>query len=141
MTHDELVARAVRWLRGTKRCPVVLPELVVVRLPYVWDAVGYTRAGISHAVECKTSRGDFLRDRHKYARRFPGQVSGDHRWYLTLPGVVRGDLPDGWGLAEVRGRIVRIVTPPTRIVGPPRRQDLVILVAALARHLDTGATK
>ena len=109
MTHDELCDRAVRWLSKTRRCRIVLREVVsyAVEIP---DAIGWRAStGWSYLVECKVSRADFLRDAKKYGRN-PHWSIGQFRYYMTPLGLLRaGDLPDGWGLLEVHGNGVRIV--------------------------------
>lgn len=108
MIHGELVTRAACWLRGTKRCHIVLSERGMYEQP---DAIGWTRAGHSTLIECKTSVSDFCSDRHKPARRHGGM--GRERFYLTVKGLLsKQNMPDGWGLLEACGKIIRIVTKP-----------------------------
>lgn len=112
-THAELVKRAAKWLSGTMRCGVVLCECASgTEQP---DAIGWKRAGHhSILVEVKVSRTDFLKDKKKWFRRQPEYGLGQERWYLTPPGLVKPEeLPESWGLAEAKGKIVRkIVKPP-----------------------------
>lgn len=113
MTHDELVARAGRWLRGTMKCGVVLCEVIGGGLEQA-DAIGWKHGGRhSILVEVKTSRADFHRDKKKWHRQ-AGMGMGQERWYFTPPGILTAkDLPEGWGLAENHGRFVRKkVNPP-----------------------------
>ncbi len=115
MTHDELVDRAVRWLKTTKRCPVVFREHTAG--PESPDALGY-RGGWSYLVECKVSRADYFADQKKPSR----MVDRTERpafecWYLTPPGLLRAEeLKSWWGLLEAHDRTIRIVKPP---VGEP----------------------
>ena len=134
ISHDDLVRKAVAWLRkpahyrladGTvwyrPSCGVVLPEYVSWS-GEVPDAFGMTHGGYSCAIECKASRGDFLADKRK-SHRAPGMPSiGQDRFYLAPPGVIEpGELPEGWGFLELRTvRIVRVVSPP----GPNRNRDI-----------------
>lgn len=108
MDHKTLVYAAVRWLKRTQRCPIVVAELVSYASEQP-DAIGY-RGGLSILVECKASRADFLRDQKKQHR---GRGSmGDYRYYLSPPDVVRpGDLSEGWGLLHFDGKTVTDVTP------------------------------
>lgn len=110
MTHDELVTRAARWLAKTRRCPVVVTEIVTASSTgEIPDAIGW-EGGRSHLVECKVSRSDFLADRKKSFRIMPDLGLGDYRWYMTPPGLVTPDeLPDGWGLLEVHPEQVRVL--------------------------------
>ncbi len=76
------------------------------------DAIGWKR-GWSILVECKVSRGDFLRDKHKVARQRVGM--GQSRYFMTPKGLLKPEeLPPGWGLLEVCGRVVRCVAPARR---------------------------
>lgn len=134
MTHADLVARAVRWLRSRHRCPVVFAEMTT-RLPVTPDAIGFLRSGISHLVECKTSRSDFRADQKKIAHRLPHLMPGDFRWYLTPPGLLIPDeIPVGWGLAECGPRQIRIVRDAPRIVRATERVEVDMLVSACIRH-------
>ena len=73
MTHAQLVAKAVRWLRSY-RCGVVLSEQACVsgEMP---DAIGWKHGCHSVLVECKVTRGDFLADRAKPFRQKPEKAS------------------------------------------------------------------
>jgi len=108
MTHDELVARAARWLRGTQRCSVVVTETEsgTYEIP---DAIGWRNMGDSILVECKTSRSDFSRDmRHKNCHS-PKMGMGRRRYFMTLPGLLfLEEIPQGWGLLEVHEKYVRV---------------------------------
>lgn len=115
MTHAELVERAARWLKNTKRCGIVLTEFDagIGEKP---DAVGWGSHGSrSYQVECKTSLNDFYADKKKSGRCGVSVRSGIGRWrfYLTPPGLLVADtvrrMRPRWGLLEVRGRIIRVV--------------------------------
>jgi hypothetical protein len=104
ITHSDLVAKAEAWLRrnGWK---VVLTELRTSS-PEEPDAIGFC-TGASHLIECKASRADFLADRKKFFRRNPKHGMGTMRSFLTPAGLVAPhELPENWGLLEVRGRRV-----------------------------------
>lgn len=66
MTHDELCERAIRWLRGTRRCnPVFSRCASCAEIP---DAIGWSSSFSwegSTVVECKTSLSDFYADQKK----------------------------------------------------------------------------
>lgn len=138
MTHAELVAVAVRWLRGTRRCSVVFAEWAPLSVCEIPDAIGWDRGGHSTLVECKVSRSDFLRDRDKPSRRRGSASMGMRRWYLCPLGVLRPeDLPDGWGLAEVRGASVPrvyVLRDPAPRGDHDHRSELALLAAAVWRH-------
>jgi len=108
MTHTELVNRAARWLRNTKRCGVVVTE----EYSMAWsipDAMGW-KSYASYLIECKVTRGDFLADRKKPHRANPDLGMGDQRYYMTPPGLVSPDeLPKHWGLLEAHPHHVRII--------------------------------
>ncbi len=65
----------------TPRMWVITPEL------HTWgsisDVIGFNIFGVSVCLECKTSRSDFLRDKHK-----PNRSAGNVFYYLTFPGIV-----------------------------------------------------
>lgn len=121
--HDRLVERAERWLRGTKRCGVVLAERSFSGESEIPDVIGFQVAmgGVGHGsivVECKTSRSDFFRD-HKKGHRRPGFGMGVLRYYFTPAGLlVPMELPAQWGLAEVRGSIVKVVQEAVAFTDP-----------------------
>lgn len=113
MTHAELVQRAARWLRNSRRCGVVLTEFVSSS-PETPDAIGWTTAGRwSYLVECKMSVSDFYSDSKKQGRTLRRLAGlGRERYYLTPKGVltverVQRNRP-GWGLLEIVGRQVRV---------------------------------
>lgn len=110
LTHDELVERAVKWLKSTGHCGVAAPELIT------WcdeqpDAIGWrSRGAICVLIECKTTRADFLQDAKKWFRREPWDGVGNKRYFMTPPGIVfERDLPENWGLLEAGPNIVRKV--------------------------------
>ena len=88
------------------------------------------------------SRSDFHRDKKKHFRRNPWQGMGQERWYLTPAGLLKpSDLPEDWGLAEVRGKVIRkIVTPPklARYDLDVMRNETSLLYGAM---LDAGGTE
>jgi len=143
MTHPELVERAGRWLKNTLNCRVVLSELVAYtgngEIP---DSIGWVN-GRCILVECKTSRSDFFADLKKPFRRMepiPAQALGDWRFYLTTEGLIDPEeIPDGWGLYEVRGRSVKHAggvryangrTPPYKSY---KQGEVAMLVSAISR--------
>jgi hypothetical protein len=115
VTHNELVMRAEKWLRGTMRCPVVITERlglahVCERHAEMPDAIGWSDHN-SILVECKTSRTDLLADRTKKFRGRGG--AGDTRYIMSDKGVIQPDwIQPGWGLLWVTGKIVRVIRRP-----------------------------
>jgi hypothetical protein len=80
VTHSELCIRAVRWLRGTRRCnPVYSLNASCAEIP---DAIGWSSAHGwygSTIIECKTSLNDFYADQKKrYGWKHP-----DYNWHLS----------------------------------------------------------
>ena len=109
MTHNELVGRAVKWLKNSQKCPLVLSETYATLSLETPDAIGF-KGRLSLLVECKTSRADFCRDKRKLFRIKPQWGLGVYRYYLTDKGLLNpNELPWKWGLLEVRGKIIRKV--------------------------------
>lgn len=147
VTHEGLVLRGYRWLRKSVRCKTVLAEPGYGYPSEVPDVIGWTNR-ISVVVECKATRADFLKDKRKPGRRREladgGGASlgglGDERWYLTPRGLIGpAELPEGWGLLEVRGKqIRRVVQAPRRHPHPERllreRHILASCLAAVQRR-------
>ena len=110
-SHDELVARAARWLRDSRDCRIVLTEVGVCGVDTgheIPDAIGWRSPGNSILIECKASRADFRADQQKEPRRKPWRGMGRERWYLTPPGLIQpAEIPQGWGLLWCYPRILR----------------------------------
>jgi hypothetical protein len=108
MTHSALVELAVRWLRTTYHCGIILSEQACCT-GEVPDVIGWKGRCRSVMVECKVSRTDFLADRGKPWRLNPQGALGCERFYMAPAGLIAGaELPPGWGLLEVRNRKVGI---------------------------------
>jgi hypothetical protein len=134
MTHAQLVARAVQWLRSY-RCGVILSEQACAsgEMP---DAIGWKRACHSVLVECKVSRADFVADRDKPFRKKPEAGVGCERFYLATRGLIRADeLPVGWGLLECHARRVEMVHASSRKLRSAAgfRYEMNLLLASLRR--------
>jgi hypothetical protein len=132
LTHAQLVARAARWLRGTCKCLWVLNES---KAGYVYtetaDVIGWDRRGMSHLVECKVSRADFTRDKHKEFRRIPSLGMGSFRYYM-IPAEIEEkiEVPERWGLLVLRNDRVFVAKKPEM---QPRNADVEI---SLVLHQD-----
>jgi hypothetical protein len=147
LKHQDLCERALRWLRGTRKCnPVFAGIASCSEIP---DAIGwsssYKQRG-STVVECKVSRSDFYRDKKKrivwkhptlgmylgnritqkeaaagayIAEDLP--VMGDYRFFLSEPSIVTPELiaqhAPDHGLLCVEGSRIRVV------VDAPRRKE------------------
>jgi len=134
MTHAQLVSKAVHWLRRY-RCGVVLSEQACVsgEMP---DAIGWKRACHSVLVECKVTRSDFLADRAKPFRLKPEQGVGCERFYLVPAGLVRREeLPQGWGLLELRHNRIESTHPSAKNLRSATgfRYEMNLLLASLRR--------
>jgi hypothetical protein len=134
VTHSQLVASAVEWLRKY-HCGIVLSEQACVsgEMP---DAIGWKRSCHSVVVECKISRDDFLADQQKPFRQKPELALGCERFYLTPAGLLRPEeLPRGWGLLESARRKVNVLRCSARnlrmAVG--FRHEMNLLLASLRR--------
>jgi hypothetical protein len=113
MTHAQLVAKAVQWLRRYG-CGIILSEQACAS-GEVPDAIGWKGACRSVVVECKLSRSDFLVDRAKPFRQNPELGLGCERWYLTPAGLLcADDLPRYWGLLEAKAGKLHVVVKADR---------------------------
>lgn len=137
MTHADLVLRAIRWLKGTMRCGVVLSEVTSISRE-VPDAIGWQTTK-SYLVECKVSRADFLKDGGKIFRKHPEYGMGDYRYYMTIPGLLSLDeLPEYWGLLEVRPKQVRVIREAGRFaITRTALNERPLLQKALKELLDS----
>lgn len=135
MTHDELIMRAVRWLKGTRKCRVVVSEIASAHFE-IPDAIGWNSL-YSVMIECKTSHSDFLRDCKKLSRLFPDCGVGNYRYYMTEPSIISPDeLPAGWGLLEVYPKTVRRIIEAERFTGHSiAHRERPILVSLAARGI------
>jgi len=108
MNHTELVKRAVKWLKYSKRCTIVINELKSSYVTESPDAIGFN-GGISTLIECKCSRADFFQDSKKFFRQESKFGMGNIRYYMTPPQLIKpSELPTMWGLLEVYEAQVRI---------------------------------
>jgi hypothetical protein len=159
ISHAELVNRAQRWLKNTKKCAVVLSEVCAWSTDEIPDAIGWRPNGESILVECKTSRADFCRDKNKPVHK-GHRGMGAYRYFLippigrdgqavTFPGDKQ--LPEGWGVLIFSGKQVSVAAEATQrdklvearghpAVRQRRDAELSLLVAELRRH-QTGYRK
>lgn len=134
LTHGELVRRAWHWLKNSQGCSVVVTRacLAADEQP---DAIGWDSRGVSVLVECKVSRGDFLRDRKKPHRLHASLGMGDRRFYLSPPGLLSPDeLPEGWGLLECLPARLRRKKDSAWFGEKDRAQELRHLLAQFRRE-------
>lgn len=131
-SHDELVRRAVRWLRRQHYCATVFAEMTTASSETP-DVIGWGK-GYSRVVEVKTSRSDFRRDLRKPHMLDEQGGMGGQRWYLVPPDLLRADdIPVWCGLAYAGLKsIVVIKAAPERSVYDFRAEARV-LTSALRR--------
>ncbi len=132
MTHDELVARAVRWLDGTGGCSIVFSEFATTALETP-DAIGF-KSRRSIVIECKTSRADFYAENRKTVRRIPHLAMGSERYYMVPAGLISvKSLPPKWGLLYVFDRHVRVVRKSEGFVDRNYMSEIGFLASMLRR--------
>jgi hypothetical protein len=144
MTHKELVEKANMWLKNRINCKVILKEFkAYVFTGEIPDVIGWVYSK-SILVEVKATRGDFLSDCKKKARKEGMPALGDFRFYFTNPGVVKkNEIPDKWGLYELHG--LRILHKGGQVyynAGKPpfeshKKSEVALLLAAM-RGLQNG---
>ena len=138
MNHTELVDRAIKWLRNSFHCRVVLSELVAyTNSGETPDAIGWVH-NRAILVECKSNKADFYADLRKPARSKYMAALGAWRFYLTLPHLLMPEeIIEGWGLYEVHGkRIIHKGGSEYQNGGKPpfesdRDSEVTMLVSAL----------
>lgn len=133
MTHEQLVIMAKKWLIKGRQCSVVLTE-TQAKSGEIPDAIGW-RGQFSILIECKTSLADFRRDMSKWYRQ-SGYGIGQQRFFMAPAGVIPvSELPEGWGLLEVSGNVVRTVVEHSLVYIDEKRAaaEVPLLVAALRR--------
>ena len=133
MTHEDLRKRAVKWLTGTRRCSVVISEMVSA----AWetpDAIGW-HSGRSILVECKVSRADFHRNGDK------GTLAGDRgvgtfRYFMVPEDLIFPEDMNkypGYGLLSVNpaGRVWTVKESVAR--DSNQTSEIAMLISALRR--------
>lgn len=142
MTHDELIARAEKWLTQ-QGCGVTFrdPFRAYSMNGEIPDAIGW-RDGLSILIECKVSRPDFLADKEKSFRIEPHKGMGDWRFYLCPPQIINvEELPMGWGLLWAMPKKTKKVHGVPSNCGwwkekpfePCKRSEAMMLTSALRR--------
>lgn len=135
LTHEDLRKAAVRWLTNSKKCSVVLSEMVSAagEIP---DAIGW-KGGFSYVVECKARRSDFHANKLKCHERGNNGM-GSHRYFLCTPDTVTvEDLAESdygllWIGEDGNFRDIRVKREPvTR--EPNFKKEISMLVSALRR--------
>lgn len=131
MTHNQLVRRMALWVQNNRRYSVVVTELST-RISETPDVIGFNGSA-SLLVECKVSRADFLADRDKLFRSHAESGVGDLRYFAAPAGIIKPDeLPENWGLLEIRDRQVREIVPAVA-QRANKRNEVSFLVSILRR--------
>jgi len=111
ITHKQVVRRIANWLKNTKRQTVVISELST-KLNETPDVISWIGHAHSTLVEVKISRNDFWADKEKIFRMYEDSGMGDLRYFATPEGLLKeSDLPEGWGLLEIREHSIRELIP------------------------------
>lgn len=95
-------------------------------------AVENMNGGAIHGHEVKVSRADWLAELRDPSKASAWADYCNTWWIVAPPGVVRGDLPEGWGLLLPHGRTLRVG------VHAERRSPLNLpteMIASLARAI------
>lgn len=110
ITHKQLVEAAYRWVLKRGSCGIAFKELVTISSE-IPDVIGFGAWGHSVLIECKVSRADFFKDRHK-PFRISGRGMGKFRLFCVPAGLIKvNELPEKWGLLQVNadGKAVAIL--------------------------------
>jgi len=101
-SHQELIKKAIEWLQCSKKCTIVMRELVT-RNSETPDCIGFYSSGHGTIlIECKTTRADYLADKKKLFRRDTKLGVGSKRYFMVPSGLIAADeVPTRWGLIEV----------------------------------------
>lgn len=148
MTHKQLCRRMALWLKNARNYSVVITERATSNAETP-DVLGF-QGPRSLLIECKVSRADFLADREKPFRANAERGMGDLRYFAAPAGIIRpSDLPENWGLLEVRDKQVREIIDATLQLAD-KRAEVAFLVSAIRRleiactvfvqHSDAAAT-
>jgi len=131
-THNQLVRRIATWFKNRHQSSIVMAEFVTVAQE-IPDVLAMQSGARSVLVECKVSRSDFLSDKDKFFRRQEEYGVGDRRYYAAPEGIIKDEeLPDGWGLLEVRPHsILERVEPKDKEAN--KRSECIMLMSALRR--------
>lgn len=135
LNHAQLVRIAKKWLIKARGCNVVLAERAEPTTGETPDVIGW-KGRHSILIECKASRADFRRDKDKWFRH--GYGLGQQRFFLAAEGVIPAqEVPEGWGLLEVRGTVVKTSLEENLIYHDEKiaAAEVPLLVASLRRAL------
>lgn len=142
--HYKLCCEGAKYLHSRKNA-----EYGFIPWKYIWvepvvygescDIWGFN-GGETINVEVKTSHSDFLADKKKIYRQNESLTKGMLRYYLAPKGIIKPEeLPEGWGLLEWDGSIVRqryniVKTVKASKLFPPTKQDFYVLSSLMRRE-------
>lgn len=143
MSHDELVVVARSFLKR-RGCFHVISSVAIA--PEIPDAMGWSwswKNPGSIVVECKVSRSDWLRDKHKTccrkrSDRFGIGKMGDYRYFMVPRGLIAFDdvkdhFPDH-GLIEVFGGRCKITKESAHRLDANKHAESYLLAKYLRRQ-------
>jgi len=132
VTHEHLRKAAVRWLTNSRKCSVVISEMVSA----AWecpDAIGW-KSGYSILVECKASRSDLFANAKKPTLEGDRGV-GCARYFMIPKGLASVDDMarfDGYGLLLMDGDRVTVALN-ANLRETNRHNEILMLTSALRR--------
>lgn len=91
----------------------------------LWPGSGINRGPKLHGHEVKVSRSDWLTELRDPTKAEAFARYCDYWWLVVSDkGIVRDDLPAGWGLMVGHGSALRVAVSPTLRVAEPMPRDL-----------------
>ncbi len=120
ISHQQLVEIAYKWVLKNGSCGFAAKEIGTISSE-IPDVIGFVSGSHSVLIECKASRSDFLKDKHKLFRQ-DGSGMGLFRIYCCPVGIIKPeDLPEKWGLIHITDE-----KQPIEIVNPLRQENKYI---------------
>lgn len=106
------------------------------------DVIGFAY-GVTHVIECKTTRDDFLRDFRKKWRKEGEKPMGSYRWWLCKEGLITRDDLEGCGdglLWRTADGDIQVIKDPSRRAEEERNMigELCILYSMLSKEAASG---
>lgn len=100
----------------------------------------YPSRGLAvHGHEVKVSRSDWQRELKNPDKAERISRYCDFWWLVTLPGIVKeGELPHGWGLMELHGKSLRVVTKAAERETVPLDRGFVASLLRQTHKIDTA---
>lgn len=110
MTHADLVERAGRWLKNTRKLNPVYCEKGSQSILEFPDAIGWNNRH-SIMIECKASMNDYYSDWSKVFRKHPELGMGNLRYFMCVDGLIKPEniAEKGFGLLYCKGNIVKVI--------------------------------